>query len=329
VARKILFYETGPAEVLKIVEVPTPEPGAGEIRIRVKAIGLNRAEINFRAATYGPPPVLPAQLGLEASGEIDAVGSGVTGLGVGDAVSVIATFGYAQYGLYGDLVLAPARSVVKHPANLSWEESAASWMPFTTAWSGLIDLAKLTSGDTVLITAASSSVGLAAIQVSRREGAIPIALTRRSRKADALLQAGAAHVIAAEEKDVEEEVKRLTDGKGARVVFDAVGGPSFAKLVSSTAVDGLVLTYGVLSKQMNSFPAVQVFRRRLTIRGFAANTGLDDNARLDALKSYILPGLASGAFKPWIAKTFPFERIVDAHRYLESNEQFGKVVVTV
>jgi NADPH:quinone reductase-like Zn-dependent oxidoreductase len=195
-----LFYETGPAEVLKIVEVPTPEPGAGEIRIRVKAIGLNRAEINFRAVTYGPPPAFPAQLGLEASGEIDAVGSGVTGLRVGDAVSVIATFGYTQYGLYGDLVLVPVRSVVKHPANLSWEEAAASWMPPTTAWTGLIDLAKLTSKDTVLITAASSSVGLAAIQVTRREGAIPIALTRRSRKTDALLQAGAAHVIAMEEK---------------------------------------------------------------------------------------------------------------------------------
>ena len=262
-ARKILFYETGPAEILKIVEVPTPEPGAGEIRIRVKAIGLNRAEINFRAATYDTPPAFPAQLGLEASGEIDA------------------------------------------------------------------DPAKLTSKDTVLITAASSSVGLAAIQVTRREGTIPIALTRRSRKADALLQAGAAHVIATEEKEVEEEVKRLTGAKGATVVFGAVGGPSFAKLVSSTSMDGLVLTYGVLSKQMNSFPAVQVFRRRLTIRGFTANTGLDDNARLDALKSCIVPELASGAFKPRIAKTFPFEHIVEAHRYLQSNEQFGKVVVTV
>jgi NADPH:quinone reductase-like Zn-dependent oxidoreductase len=104
---------------------------------------------------------------------------------------------------------------------------------------------------------------------------------------------------------VEEEVKRLTDAKAGTVVFDAVGGPSFAKLVSSTSMDGLVLTYGVLSKQMNSFPAVQVFRRRLTIRGFTANTGLDDNARLDALKSYILPGLASGAFKPRSRRRFP------------------------
>ncbi len=125
-------------------------------------------------------------------------------------------------------------------------------MPFTTAWTGLIDLAKLTSKDTVLITAASGSVGLAAIQVTRREGAIPIALTR-PRNAHALLQAGAAQVIATEEKDLEEEVERLTDGRGARVIFDAVGGPSFAKLVSSTSMDGLVLTYGVLSKEMNSF----------------------------------------------------------------------------
>jgi NADPH:quinone reductase-like Zn-dependent oxidoreductase len=328
VARKILFYETGGPEVLKIVEVPTPEPGAGEIRIRVKAIGLNRSEVNFRAGTYGPPPALPAQLGSEVSGEVDAVGTGVTNFKTDDALSVIATFGPAQYGLYGDLVLAPARSVVKHPANLTWEEAAASWMPFTTAWTGLIDIAKLAAKDTVLITAASSGVGLAAIQMARQEGAIPIALTRRSRKADALLQAGAAHVIATEEKDVKDEVKQLTGGKGARVVFDAVGGPSFAKLVSATSMDGLVLTYGVLSKEMNSFPAIQVLRRRLTIRGFAANSTLDDDARLNALKSYILPGLASGAFKPRIAKTYPFESIVDAHRYLESNEQFGKVVVT-
>jgi threonine dehydrogenase-like Zn-dependent dehydrogenase len=115
VARKILFYETGGPEVLKIVEVLTPEPGAGEIRIRVKAIGLNRSEVNFRAGTCGPPPALPAQLGSEVSGEVDAVGTGVTNFKTGDAVSVIATFGPAQYGLYGDLVLAPARSVVKHP----------------------------------------------------------------------------------------------------------------------------------------------------------------------------------------------------------------------
>jgi NADPH:quinone reductase len=143
------------------------------------------------------------------------------------------------------------------------------------------------------------------------------------------VQAGAADTIATEERDVEAEVNRLTGGKGARVVFDAVGGPLFAKLVSSTATDGLVLTYGVLSKEMNSFPAPQVFRRRLTIRGLAANSGLEDDARLEALKRYLLPGFASRALTPTIAKTFPFERIADAHRYIESNEQFGKVVVTV
>jgi NADPH:quinone reductase-like Zn-dependent oxidoreductase len=171
-------------------------------------------------------------------------------------------------------------------------------MPFTTAWTGLVDIAKLAAKDTVLITAASSSVGLAAIQVARREGAIPIALTRRSRKADAVLQAGAAHVIATEESDVEEEIKRLTDGKGARVVFDAVGGPSFAKLVSSTSMDGLVLTYGVLSKEMNSFPA--------------ANSTLDDDARLDALKSYI-GGLESAASHPRKFRLVKFAESLNAN----------------
>jgi NADPH:quinone reductase-like Zn-dependent oxidoreductase len=125
--------------------------------------------------------------------------------------------------------MATARKVlfvlVKHPAALSWEEAAAAWMQFATAWVGLIDIANLSAGDVVLITAASSSVGLAAIQVARRTGAVPVALTRRSRKAAALKRAGAEHAIATEEQDIAKEVSRLTGGKGARVIFDAVGGP--------------------------------------------------------------------------------------------------------
>jgi NADPH:quinone reductase-like Zn-dependent oxidoreductase len=171
VARKILLYQTGGAEVLKIVEVPTPEPRTGDVRLRVRAIGINRSEINSRAGTYGQPPSLPAQLGFEAAGEIDALGPGVSGFSIGDAVSVLPGFSSTQYGMYGDLVLAPARLLVKHPGTLTWIEAAATWMQFGTAWAGLVDIADTTRGDFVLITTPSSSVGLAAIQVARRHNA--------------------------------------------------------------------------------------------------------------------------------------------------------------
>ncbi len=328
-AIKVLFHQTGSADVLQIVNVPDPEPGVGEVRLRVRAIGINRSEINFRAGTYGQPPSLPAQLGFEAAGQIDALGPGVRGFSVGDAVSVLPGFSSSQYGMYGDLVLAPARLLVKHPVTLTWIEAAATWMQFGTAWAGLVDIADLTVGDVVLIIAASSSVGLAAIQVARRNNAIPVALTRHSGKAEGLKQAGAVHVIATEEQDVPDVVAGITEGKGARVVFDAVGGPGFAKLITSAAIGGTVLVYGLLSKEVNALPAAPTFRRRLTIRGFNIPSVLEDDAKITAIKSYVLEGVEAGAFRPQIAKVFPFNKIADAHRYVESNEQFGKVVVTV
>lgn len=132
-ARRIWLHETGSADVLKIETVPTPEPKTGEVRIRVKTIGLNRAEVNLRAGTYGKPSKLPIPIGLEAAGTIDAIGAGVAEMKIGDAVSVAPAFDTTAYGMYGDQVVAPARAIVKHPDNVSWEEAAATWMSFTTA----------------------------------------------------------------------------------------------------------------------------------------------------------------------------------------------------
>jgi NADPH:quinone reductase-like Zn-dependent oxidoreductase len=328
-SRKVVFNRTGPAEVLEIIEIEPPVPAKDEVRIRVKAIGLNRAEVNYRAGTFGSPASFPAQLGFEASGTIDAVGQSVSGLSVGDPVSVIPTFTPAQYGLYGDLVLAPARSVVVVPSNLSWAEAAATWMPFAAAWTGLIDLAQMGVADVVVITAASSSVGLAAIQLARQVGAVPIAITRNKRKTEPLLRAGASEVIVTENEQIDERVKAFTSGKGSTIVFDSVGGPDFAKLVGSAASNGTILIFGALSKQPNVFAAIDAVRRGLTIRGFAANSGFDDQSRLDRFKRDILAGIDSLALRPAIAKEFRFEDVVKAHRYIEEGDQFGKVVLKV
>ncbi len=328
-SRIVRFHHTGGPEVLQIDNVEVPAPGPGEVRIAVKALGLNRAESMFRAGQYIEEPHLPGRLGYEAAGTVEAIGPGVTGFQVGDAVSTIPAFSMNDYAMYGELALAPAHAVAKHPASLSWEEAAAVWMQYTTAYGALIDLAHLQAGDTVLIPAASSSVGLAAIQIANLVGTTAVALTRSNSKRQALLDAGAAHVIATEEEDLVAEVKKLTDGKGARVVFDPVGGPTLTKLAAATAAHGIIFEYGALSTEPTPLPLLDVLGRSLTVRGYILNEITTDPERLAKAKQFIVDGLASGKLKPIIAKTFPLEQIVEAHRYLESNQQIGKIVVTV
>jgi NADPH:quinone reductase-like Zn-dependent oxidoreductase len=264
---------------------------------------------------------------VEAAGIIEIVGSHVKNFAVGDRVAVVP--GDLGRGYYGEVALAPARTLVKVSPTQSWQDAAATWMAFGTAWTGLVDIARLSRGQTVLITAASSSAGLAAIQTARKVGASPVALTRTHLKAAALLEAGATHVIATEEQDVVAEVARLTGGKGAEVVFDAVGGPAFERLAEASATGGLLLTYGRFSPEVTPLPLAQVLWKDLTIRGFVLPNAVVHDEKLAALKQFVGEGLTSGTLRPIIARTFPFDEIVAAHRYLESGSQFGKVVVTV
>jgi NADPH:quinone reductase-like Zn-dependent oxidoreductase len=326
-SRSVRFHEFGGPEVLKIEDVAVPNPGPKEVRLRIKGFGLNRSEVLTRSGKAATKATLPAQLGLEAAGLIEALGSEVDGLGVGDRVAVIP--GETGRGYYGEVALAPARTLVKIADDQSWQEAAATWMAFATAWTGLISIAGLSAGWTVLITAASSSTGLAAIQTARKVGAIPIALTRTSAKAAALREAGATHIIATEEQDLVAKVAQLTDGKGAAVVFDAVGGATFERLVEATAIGGLLVAYGRLSPDATPLPLAQVLWKDLTVRGFVLPTTIARDEKLAALKQFVGEGLASGALRPIIARTFPFDEIVAAHRYVETGAQFGKVVVTV
>ena len=328
-ARVVRFHQTGGPEVLQVEDVAVPPPAEGEVQISIKALGLNRAESMFRRGQYLENPKLPARLGYEAAGPLAAIGQGVQGFKIGDAVSTIPSFSLNDYGLYGDLANAPVHAVTHHPKSLSWEEAAAVWMPYLTAYGALIDIGKLTKDDTILLPAASSSVGLAAIQIANKVGAVPVAMTRGQSKRKALLDAGAAHVIASEEQDLVKEVLRITEGKGARVVFDPVGGPTVNKLLQATAQLGIVFLYGALSTEPTPLPLFDLLAKWATIRGYVMLEITSDPRRLERAKKFINEGLADGSFKPLIAKTFPLDQIVEAHRYLESNQQVGKVVVTV
>lgn len=328
-SRIVRFHKTGGPEVLKIEEVDVPPPGQGEVRIAVKALGLNRAEIMFRSGQYLEQPKFPARLGYEAAGTVEALGEGVQGLRVGDPVSTVPAFSLNQYGVYGETAIVPAAAVAKHPPSLSWEEAAAVWMQYATAYGALVDIAEMKKDDTLLIPAASSSVGIAAIQIARMMGATPVALTRRNRKRKSLLDAGASEVIATEEQDLVAEVKKLTGGKGARIVFDPVGGPTIAKLTEAMAPRGTLFLYGALSTEPTPLPLFNVLGKSLTVRGYLLFEITGDSLRLERAKKFIIDGLSTGKLKPVISKRFPFEQIVDAHRYLESNQQIGKIVVTV
>jgi NADPH:quinone reductase len=328
-ARIVRFHKIGGPEVLQIDNIEVPPPGDDEVRIKVKALGLNRAESMFRSGTYPEKPILPSRLGYEASGVVEAIGKNVTGLKVGDAVSIIPPHGLSKYGVYGEIATVPAQNVVKHPPSLSFVEAAAVWMQYVTAYGALIDIAQIKKNDFVVIPAASSSVGLAAIQLCNMVGAIPIATTRKSDKRKALIEAGAAHVIATQEEDLAAMLKKITKNAGARVVFDPVGGKTVQDLAEGMAPEGILFIYGALSPEPTPFPVMQAIVKSLTMRGYILFEIVSDPARFERAKKFIYDALDSGKLKPIIAKTFRLDEIVDAHRFLESNQQFGKIVVTV
>lgn len=328
-SRIVRFHKAGGPQVLEIETVDLGAPGPGEVKIRVHALGLNRAEAMFRAGAYLEAPSFPARIGYEAAGEIEAIGPGVQGLSIGDAVSTIPAFSMNQYGVYGDTAIVPAHAVAKHPGNLSWSEAAAIWMQYLTAYGALVDLAAIKPGDAVIIPAASSSVGLAAIQIVNHLGGIPIAATRTQLKRAELLKAGAKHVIVTSEQDLVREVMTITAGHGAKVSFDPVAGPALNDLAAASAEQGTIFVYGALSPEPTPFPLFPALAKNLTLRGYTLFSLTSRPDALEKAKKFVVDNLASGALKPVIAKTFPLEQIVEAHRYLESNQQFGKIIVTV
>lgn len=327
--RVVRFHEHGGPEVLRIENIDVPGPGRGDIQIRIKALGLNRAEASLRSGGYIETPTLPSGLGLEAAGIVETIGEGVDGFVPGDAVSIVPPLSMVRWPAYGELATFPAELVVKHPPSLSFEAAAAIWMQYLTAYGALIDIAKLRREDFVVITAASSSVGLAAIQIANIVGATSIAVTRTSAKMQALLKAGAAHVIASAEENLEARLKDIAGPDGIRVVFDPIGGPIFGPLTTAMSRGGILIEYGGLSPEPTPFPLFTVLSKSLTLRGYLVHEIIGDPARLEIAKAFILDGLTSGSLQPVICKIFPFNQIVEAHRFLESNEQFGKIVVTI
>ena len=326
--KAVRIHAQGGPEVLQIEDVDLGDPGPGEVRVRVEAVGLNRSEAMFRAGRYPVPVKLPSPMGYEGVGTNEALGSGVEGFAVGDRVCVLPMTQPSQ-GLWAEQAIVPARILLPAPPGLSAAEAASIWMQYMTAFA-LIEVANVGLDDGVIVRAASSSVGIAAIQLANWAGAVSIAATRTSAKEAALRELGAAHVVATDEEDLVERVTDITGGKGARTAFDPVGGPYVDTLAQALAPRGILFVYGGLSGEATPYPHWPMAFKGCSMRGWVASEIWNHPHRFEAAQEKILAGLAGGQLKPVIARTFHgLKEIAAANEFLESNQQVGKVVVTL
>ncbi|MEU8620838.1 zinc-dependent alcohol dehydrogenase family protein [Streptomyces sp. NPDC048623] len=325
--KAVLFHELGGPEVLSVEEIALPAPGPNDVRVRVEAVGLNRAETLFRSGTYYYPATLPgSRLGYEAAGVVEAVGAEVVDLAPGDPVLAAANFDFGVYGVYAERVVLPRAYLVRRPEGVDAVTGAAVWLTYFTAYGGMVLTGGLRPGDHVVITGASSGVGTAAIQTALRTGAVPIATTRGAAKREALLKAGAAHVITTDTEDLVDEVRRITGGAGADLAFDAIGGPGFARLGDALRPGGTAVLYGWLDPR----PVELSMNWPLTVHAYD-NGALARTAEGRRLASgFIGSGLRDGSLAPVIAETFDgLDAMPAAHRLMESNTHLGKIVVRV
>jgi NADPH:quinone reductase-like Zn-dependent oxidoreductase len=331
-ARTIRFHQTGGPEVLQYEDLPVRAPGRGEVRLRVDAIGLNRSEVNFRRGSYLEQPRLPAGLGTEAAGEILEVGAGVSGWRPGDLVSVVPAFSQNDYPVYAEEAIVPAAALVARPPGMDAVTGAAIWMPYVTVYGMVAEATRVRPGEHVVITAASNSIGVAAVQVVRHLGAVPIATTTATAQVQPLLDAGAEAVLATEalagRDALSTALRDATGGRGATLVLDAMGGPGVEQLVRACAPGGAVIVHGGLSGEPTPLPAgryAPVWLRRYTV--FEV-TGEPEALR--RAEHFVRSGLALGAFVPNIDRVFDFDDVVAAHRYVDSPDRApGKPVLRV
>jgi NADPH:quinone reductase len=324
--RVVVFDETGAPDVLHIVDEPVGEPAAGEVRIKIEAIGLNRLEAMMRTGSAPRAARLPhARLGCEGTGIVDAVGPDVEGLSVGDPVLIAALPTMDINGTYADYTVVPASRVIPRPAGLDAITAAALWVSYSTSYGALIEKARIRPADYVLISGATSSAGLAAIQIARQIGAIPLAVTRRSANKPALLDAGAAAAIATDEDDLVKAAQQHAGPAGVDVILDFVLGPGLSDLANAAKPNGTLVVAGYLDPRPAPFPT----KAPLTIYRYMSFEHTLDPTVVRRIAAFLGAGLRTGALRPAVDRVFTLDDVVAAHRYLDQGQQRpGKVVMT-
>ena len=324
--------------MLTLREATDPVPGDGEIRIAVSASGVNFADILARLGLYPDAPKPPVVVGYEVSGVVDAIGSGVERLRPGDRVVAL-----TRFGGYADRVVVPAWMAFPIPSAMDAIVAAAVPVNYTTALVALYLMSNLAAGETVLVHGAGGGVGIAATQLARLRGATVIG-TASGAKHDAIKQQGVQHAIDYRKSDIVADVRRLTNGRGVDVILDPIGGRSFSDSYSLLAPLGRLVMYGVSSiaagerrsmwralitiLRMPSFKPLSLMNHNRGVFGLNLGHLWDERQRLVDAMTFLVGEVAAGRLRPLVAKTFRLEQAADAHRFMQSRSNIGKVILT-
>ena len=324
--RFINISEHGGPEVMEIKEGETPDPGKGEVLIRVHAAGVNRPDVMQRQGLYAPPPGASPILGLEVSGEVAATGNDVSAWSVADRVCALTNGGgYAEY------VAVPAGQCLPVPAGLPVEEAAALPETFFTVWANVFDRAGLKPGESFLVHGGSSGIGTAAIQMAKSLGSKVFTTAGSAEKCAACQSLGADVAVNYTEQDYVKVLKEATDGQGVDVILDMVGGDYVARNLELAAVDGRIASISFLRGSQVEIDMMQILRKRLTVTGSTlrprsaeAKAGIAEK-----LRAQIWPLIEIGEIKPLIAARFPLADVVESHKLMESSKHIGKIILMV
>ena len=325
---KAWFTVPGPdGAARELRDIPVPAPGSNQVLVAVRACGTNRGElIRGAAVRSGDATATAARAGTEFAGEIARLGEGVTRWRQGDRVMGRAAGSYAEH------VVVPERALMRIPEGMSWAEAAAIPNVFVTAHDALVTNAGVAPGEAVMVTAAPSGVGTAAIQIARHLGADPVVATTRSvGKATALRALGAHEVVVTRDAGWVDAVLAATAGRGVDVIIDQVGGPILADNIRVLALRGRLVSVGRNGGRVGECDLDEMARKRARIIGVTFRTRTPEEALAcsERFAAQLLEAFTKGTLRPVVDRTFPFDRLGDAHAYMLSDAQVGKIVLTI
>jgi len=317
---------------ISIMNEEIPVPGPGEILVKMKTSGLNHVEKMIMYGHFPVRPELSAKVGYEGAGIIEQLGAGVDGFRKDDEVCIIPNMPFEKYGVIGNYSVVPSNSIVAKPPQINWQEASALWMGYGTAYQGLVNAGGLKNGadQTILISAASSSVGFPAIQIAKAHGAKVIATSRTLEKEASLKEMGADYVVATNDEKWKDQVAEITSGKGFDIAFDPITGPFTTQLAEAAGFGASIVSYGTLSMGETALPLFPMLMKAIKLTGISTShhlLGIPE--QFEVAKQHIIEHVDNGNYKIKIDSTFSLSEVVKAYQRMESGNQIGKIVIDI